>query len=186
MNVLYVGISNPITPMAENIPCKTLIVETSNGTVSNTSEPCQFIITPAKPGKTQIKVYTKTTGRKKLLGERDFRTKRIPEPLATVAGKRTGFISAKFLKVQLGVVARMEGFDFDGQFTINSFTVSITRNKSIVFEKECTGARFDTETTQALQSVKAGDMFICTNIKFTGMGYNNNTLTNSVELTVID
>lgn len=186
MNVLYIGISNPITPMAENIPCKTLIVETSNGTVSNTSEPCQFIITPAKPGKTQIKVYTKTAGGKKLLGERDFRTKRIPEPLATVAGKRTGFISAKFLKVQLGVVARMEGFDFDGQFTINSFTVSITRNKSIVFEKECTGARFDTETTQALQSVKAGDMFICTNIKFTGMGYNNNTLTNSVELTVID
>lgn len=186
MNVLYIGILNPITPMVENVACKDLIVETNNGTLTKADEPCQYQAVPDRPGITNISLYKKVNGHKQLIGTREFRTKRIPDPLASVAGRSGGAVSGRLLKIQIGVVLRIDGFDFAGGFQVNSFKVAVVRNQNVIFEKDCTGARFDDETIRMLQTIKAGDLFNCTNIQFSGMGHNNTLLNQSIELKVID
>lgn len=186
MNVLYIGILNPITPMVENVACKDLIVETSNGTITQSGEPCQYQTMPDRPGTTNISIYRKMNGQKQLVGVREFRTKRIPDPLASIGGKPSGTMSWRILKVQMGVVLYMPNFDFDARFLVNSFKITVVRNQNVIFEKDCTGARFDDETIRMLQTIKAGDLFNCTNIRFSGMGHNNTLLNQSIELKVID
>lgn len=186
MNVLYVGILNPITPMVENIACKDLIVETNNGTLEKGSEPCQYTVMPDKPGLTNISIFLKTANGKKLVGIKEFRTKRVSQPTPYVGARNRGKIKGTLLKAQLGVVLHIDGFDFDAPFKVNSFNIIIERNQSVIFENQCLGARFDAQTLQAIENIKPGDLFTCTSIRFSGMGYNNHELDNSVELLVVD
>lgn len=186
MNVLYIGILNPITPMVENVGCKDLVVETNNGTLTKANEPCQYYAVPDRPGITNVSIYRKMNGQKQLIGTREFRTKKIPDPMASIGGKPSGTMSWRILKVQMGVVLYMPNFDFDARFLVNSFKITVVRNQNVIFEKDCTGARFDDETLRVLQTIKAGDLFNCTNIRFSGMGHNNTLLNQSIELKVID
>lgn len=185
-NVMYVGVYNPITVVVRNTPCKSMLIVVPGCNVTPGSGLCQFNVMPAKPGNTTIKIYTQSKQGDKLIAEQEVRVKRIPDPLASVGGAHCSIIRESVLKTQLGIVLHIDGFDFNGGFEVNSFKVAIVRNRNVIFEKDCLGARFDDETVRMLQTIKAGDLFSCTNIRFSGPGHNNSLLNQSIELKVID
>ncbi len=185
-NIMYVGIYNPITVVVRNTPCTDVLIVVPGCVVTPGDGPCKFNVMPGKPDATQIKIYKQSEQGFKLISEQDIRVKKIPDPYATVGGQSGCMIQEKVLKNSEGIVLHIDGFDFRGGFQVNSFKVAVVRNHNVIFEKDCLGARFDNETIRILQTIKAGDLFSCTNIRFSGVGHNNSLLNQSIELKVID
>ncbi|MBS1773577.1 MAG: hypothetical protein JST82_12020 [Bacteroidetes bacterium] len=185
MNVLYIGVPNPITVVAEGLQCKNVNIAIEGAQIMPGDEPCKFNVVVKEPGIVIAKVYTISKGGNKIIGEIEFRVKRPMLPTARVGGKTCGIITRTELMSQIGVGAYMDNFDFDAPFVVNSFTASIIRNHNTIFEKTNTGAKFNNDILRAIQTIKPGDIFSCADVRVTSTG-NNNALTNSIELTVID
>jgi hypothetical protein len=62
----------------------------------------------------------------------EFRVKRVPKPLASIAGKSEGLITKNELMAEQGVFAEIPDFDFDMKFQVLSFTVSTSKGGFMV------------------------------------------------------
>lgn len=186
MNVLWIAMDNPVTCVVENVSCKNIVLEVDDETtIKNGDAPCTYILIPKKPGSTTVKIFEKTKAGNRLIGEKEFRRKRIAEPSFALAGAVQGRIRKNILLSQLGPLITGDAAHFGFRFTIDEFKVIILRNNNIVFESLCTGAKFSDSIKEGMQKIKHGDKFICEDIKFSGYGYTRQSA-GSIELTVID
>lgn len=78
-NILYVGIPNPLTIVAENCPCNKLVVKTSIGKISGSD--CSYTFLSEQEGKAEITVYRKDGDKLKRIAKSDLRVKSIPPPV---------------------------------------------------------------------------------------------------------
>ena len=85
----------------------------------------------------------------------EFRVKRVPDPIASVAGKIEGLISKNELMAQQGVLANIPDFDFQMKFTVTSFVVS-TSKAGFVVDKSTKGNRFSQEQTDLMKGLNPG------------------------------
>lgn len=162
MNVLYVGIGNPIRAAAENVPNRSLEVTTDNGRIEKDPylPPGRYTIWPEHPGKATISVRQKTRKGLKTIGEMICRVKSIPPPIARLAGKHSGELEQSFLLVQIAPCAYLENFDFDAKFTIVDFTLSVSRHDRIIYSHtvhDDRGARIDAESNDFFHRLKEHD-----------------------------
>lgn len=164
MNVVYVGIPNPMKIVAENRSCDDLVVRTDNGKVERSTEsPCLFYAVPEKPG---IMIFKVSAGKAKeqLLQELRFRAKLIPSPEARVAGKTGGSILRNVMKAQVGITAGLTNFEYDVRFTIDTFTVDISRDGKSVFSEHTKGNRFSEAARNAFNTLQSGDAIVFSGI----------------------
>ena len=91
----------------------------------------------------------------KVIGSMPFRVKRVPDPVASVAGKIEGVISKNELLAQQGVLAKIPDFDFAMNFTVTSFVVS-TSKAGFVVDKPTRGNRFSQEQTDLMKGLNPG------------------------------
>jgi N-acetylmuramoyl-L-alanine amidase len=85
MNVLYVGVDNPLVISTADIAAANLIVSTNNGTVSKVNG--EWIAKPATKGEAIITIADKTSAKKQ---EFLFKVKLVPDPLVTIGGHKGG------------------------------------------------------------------------------------------------
>lgn len=78
MNVLYIGVDNPITVAVPGVPSDQLLVHIDQGSISGSNG--KYTIRVTTPGETTIKVLTVRDDRKLLLSSQTFRVKTIPDP----------------------------------------------------------------------------------------------------------
>ena len=78
MNVLYIGVDNPITVAVPGVPSDQLLVHIDQGSISGSKG--KYTIRVTTPGETTIKVLTVRDDRKVLLSSQTFRVKTIPDP----------------------------------------------------------------------------------------------------------
>ncbi len=165
MNVLYIGVDNPISIALEKYACKDLLIEISQGEIIKFENNfCKYSVKVLKPGKVVIKISDKEN---RTILEQSFRVKRIPDPFATVGGVINGEISKAKLRVQKGVVAYLENFDFDAKFEIISFNFSLFSIRGIFHEKNI-GPVFNSNIISLLHDVENGDAIIIDNILIKG------------------
>ncbi len=140
MNVLYIGVDNPVSVSAPGVPTGSLNVSMSGGSISGSAG--HYTVKVSSVGAAKITV----TGEKGMvLGASDFRVKRIPDPKLQFGGKSGGSTSAANLRGQDRVFAKLEGFDFDARFNVTRFTLLIIkpRQDAIIYSGtsgELTGA----------------------------------------------
>lgn len=163
-NVVYIGIPNPIDVAVEDRRCKDFSVVTDNGKIEAAETACSYTYNPSTVGKAEITVRDKQQG--KVIRKCVFRVKNIPPPVAMLAGKSEGVISRSVLKVQIGLAAVLNGFDFDARFVIDAYTVSIVRNGKSFFVKSCEGARFPQDVLDAFGRTEKGDRLIFAGIRY--------------------
>lgn len=162
MNVLYIAIMNPIQVAVEQHACRDIELSTTNGKLKKTGEPCSYEMYPEKVGLTAIYVRSKKLNR--YIDTFYYRTKDLPQPVIRLAGQHCGVIRRKILAVQLGLVAMLEGFDFDARYVIKSFAMSVVRNGQIIFEGRNEGAAFTGAVTGFLDKILANDTVIFSDI----------------------
>lgn len=169
MNVFYEGIENPVEISVPGIPSENLNVTISTGKITRRGG--GYIVEPA-PGtagrEAVISVSAKVNGTTaRNLGKKNFRIRRIPDPVAKVNNQRDGAIPKALLLAQLGVVADMEDFEFDLQFKVTEFTVAILRNGYLVDAKSNNNL-FTQEQKDMMRSLSRGQRVMIQDIQAMG------------------
>jgi hypothetical protein len=166
MNVLYIGVDNPISIAANNYSCKDLVVEISHGTITqNEDNSCRYTAKVTTPGRVSVNVKNK---KGKLLEEVDFRVKRIPDPKPHI-GTINNYhgTSEKYLKWGQGLIAVLENFDFDINFQIASYTMATCQNGQL-YAAEVMGSLFTDEVKEIINQSVPGNTILFDNIRCYG------------------
>lgn len=117
MNVLYVGVENPMTISGGSVGAEKVRVVFPGGDI-NSSGGGRYIAKPRSPGLSEIQVVADGKTFKF-----PMRLKSLPNPTGFVGGKKFGSVSAAEIKVQGGVIARLEDSDFEAPFRVVSYRI---------------------------------------------------------------
>ena len=166
MNVLYIGVPNPISVSASG---KDITASITGGSLAKDKD--GYIATVNAPGEVTISVNGKTMdGESKKFGEQKFRVKRIPDPKATLGGNvnLANKIQKGTLIGQGGLVPILEGFDFDCKFQVTEYTLIFAPSGQDIVNKVVQGPVIGPDIKGVLQRVKPKDVVIFDNIKARG------------------
>lgn len=169
MNVIYIGVDNPIIVSAAGVSPTDLNVNISGcGATKSGGAGGKFVVRATSPGECSISVSAKTKDGVKPQGPpKKFRVKKIPDPQAKLGGQLCQGIM-NFTKNQLaaigGVGAEIPGFDFDVKFPVQSFLFS-ANVKGILKEFQCNGPGMSSEARSVLMSLNSGGKAFFENIK---------------------
>jgi len=164
MNVLYIGVDNPISVSMSGVPMERIKVSMTNGSINKVGN--EWIASPTSPGVAKITASAEVEG-KTQTGSFDFRVKTVPNPVPKVGGKNTGKIDKATLAAQVAVVAEMENFDFDLKFAVTEFSVSAVV-KGFAQNKPTKGARFTDDQKALINSLTKGSKVYIEDIKAMG------------------
>ena len=160
MNVFYRGLPNPVEVSVPGVAGDALEVRISGDNKIKKQTDGTYVVDPGKVAEAKITVTaTMPDGSKKTLPARDFRVKRIPDPVPSFAGKTPSdrLISKNTLLGAPGVSAKMENFDFDVKVTVKSFSISVSRDGTLV-EKKSNSNRLSSDMSELLKRVGRGNV----------------------------
>lgn len=148
MNVLYMGIDNPIDVSVPNVSPDKIKIRVLNGEyrIGKIKNPKgeyfrgNWLIKPAAVGKNvQVIVTADINGKPMQFAPLDFRVKPIPDPIAVFAGKSTGSVQRATAAAQQGVFAIMPDFDFDLTYRVTGFSI-LFNDRGSDFEESSTSS----------------------------------------------
>ncbi len=164
MNVLYVGVPNPVSVSAPGMAKEKLRLSISGGSISGSAG--KFTATVSSPGTTaKITVSGETSpGKSQVLGVQEFRVKRIPDPKAQFAGKSSGTTASGNIKAQDKVFAKLENFDFDAKFNVTRFSLTIIKPRQDAITISGSGSDLSGPMRAALATITPGSRVVFDNI----------------------
>lgn len=162
MNVVYRGITNPISIAVNN--AKSFKI-TGDG-VSKTKDG-KFIIKPGSGNETKIYVEIITKASKKVVEEHIFRIKGLPTISGTLNGKDSEVILIRNQINEVIISTDFVGFLFDYNpnsefFKVNSFEIKFSNNE--IFK--IIGNKFNKDSLYKISKLKKGDSFEINNINY--------------------
>jgi gliding motility-associated protein GldM len=156
MNVFYVGIPNPVDISVPSVPPNKIRATVQNGSIYKQG-PGQYEVKPNTPGREcLISVRAEVEGKMRSYGTKRFRVKGLPTPVAQVANQSGGDIRKEVLSAQSVVVAEMEDFLFDLEYTVTQYTITTTDRGGYVQSVTKDNNRIDQEARDFLRNVNRG------------------------------
>jgi len=165
MNVFYIGVDNPVAVTAAGVNSNEINVSMS-GAGGGTIKPGggNYIVNVNRPTKKGefANINISAPG---LNESRQFRVKRIPDPVPKLSNSRGGTMSAGEFKAQGGVRPVLEGFDFDAKCAMSGFrAVRIPKRQDPQLAQN-PGGKFGADVAGIVRKAKPGDVFLFDNIK---------------------
>lgn len=118
MNVLYIGVDNPIEISAAGIPSAQINVSMTGGSISKNSDGT-FNAKVTAPGKAVINVSAPG-----ITYSKDYRVKRIPDPVPMLGGTlRGGGVGNGTFKAHSALLPMLLDFDFDAKCNMAGFNL---------------------------------------------------------------
>lgn len=165
MNVLYIGVDNPVSVSVPGYQANQVRPSISQGTITPSGNGVYSVIVNS-PGNADVNVTVTSQGASKSLKGKKFRVKRIPNPTAYVGNSSGPVIKAGVLKASTGIYAKADNFDFDVNFTIKGFEVTYKKARSSNLQiKQNKGPLFGKEVKAIMNQVKPGDRLWIDNIR---------------------
>lgn len=167
MNVLYVGVANPISVAASGGGDDKIAVSISgaggrlektgpgkyNAWVSSITDDC--IITVSVDGKVS--------------GASKFRTRTIPKPIAVVGPYESGAsVPANAFRAQAGVGAGIRDFPFELKYGVTRFVLSADNDEGYIDDAPCQGNTWSGAAQAILSKLKSGRTVTIDDIYATG------------------
>ncbi|MEY3152024.1 MAG: hypothetical protein RLZZ333_621 [Bacteroidota bacterium] len=119
MNVLYIGVDNPLTITA-GAGSEKVSAQFSAGTITKAGG-SKYIVRPAAGSYGDQTVTILVDG--KSVGKVGFRVKQLPNPTAYVGNLRPGAVPSASFKAMGGIIAKLEDSEFDAPFEVVSYRV---------------------------------------------------------------
>lgn len=170
MNVFFKGLDNPFDIGGGAIPKENLELTMTNGKWRKVGD--SYMIQPTdldETGtKTTVSVYATIGGEKRLIGTTPWRVKRVPDPVAQIAGISGGTIRKERLMVEDGVLAVLKDFDFDFKYTVTEFTLEATGPGGYTNPWDSKSNRFTPDQKDQISRLNVGSSIFITNIKAIG------------------
>ena len=163
MNVFYRGVPNPVEVSVPGVAQDKVDVRIDGGHSIKKQPDGSYIVEPSSSSSVREANITVSAelpdGSKKSLPAKNFRVKRIPDPVAFWTGKKPtdkGITKAEVLSFA-PVAARMEGFDFDVKVRVKSFTLRISKDGAFS-DLPSGNNRLTTDQQEALKRVRRGNI----------------------------
>jgi gliding motility-associated protein GldM len=151
MNVLYIGEDNPLTVSGGSVGAEKVSVSFSDGTISKI-EGDKYIAKPTKPG--MAKIVVNSAGK---IAEFPMRVKYLPDPTGFIGTHKGGAISSAEFKAIGGLIAKLEGSEFESPFKVVSYKLAaIGGNISQYQEAVNNGNRWTGSAENIVQKASPG------------------------------
>jgi GldM C-terminal domain len=102
---------------------------------------------------------------KEMKQSKSFRVKRIPDPVAKLGNKQDGEMGNGEFKVQKGLIAWLENFDFEARCDIQGFNLVKVAKREDPVETSNSGGSFNGKAQNLVQSAKPGDTYYFQEVK---------------------
>jgi len=171
MNVLYIGVDNPVGISSPGIPAERIQPSIGNGTLKRDPSGANWIARidnmPKGVNKTTISATAKVDNKDQLLGSMEFRVKRVPTPTAEIAGQSDGQIDKNRLLAAGAIIPNMRDFEFEIYYQVTGYTFGTIVNGDWI-PKNVKGNRFTDEINDIIRNGRRQQKFIFENIKAKG------------------
>ena len=176
MNVMYIGILNPIDVSVPGISPDKIKIKVVNGTFTTdkvkNSKGVNFTgswsVKPNAVGQNvQVIVTADMNGKPMQYPPYEFRVKPLPTPTAVFGGKSIGSIPRATAAAQQGVFAIMPDFDFDLRYQVTGFTV-LYNDKGNDYEEPSTNSNLTQKQKDLIGRLTRGKSLIIKDIKALG------------------
>jgi gliding motility-associated protein GldM len=164
MNVVYIGLENPITVSSGTGDDRTSVTASGGGITLTKKGPGKYIVKATTVGQGTINI---TSGKQNT--PFTLRVKRVPDPLASIGGTIfTQKVSKGTLSAQVGLVAKKPNdFEFDVNFEVVGFDYVYT-SKGEAFPGIASGPVFPEALKNYIKGAKSKDVFTFENVKVKG------------------
>jgi gliding motility-associated protein GldM len=166
MNVFYIGVDNPVEVSAAGVPSGQIQVSAggAGGASIKKNSDGTYTVNVTRP--TQKGEFAKiNVSAPGLNASKDFRVKRIPDPVARLSKKAGGAMGAGEFKAQAGVIADLQNFDFDARCSIKGYrVVRVAKRQDPEFAVN-PGAAYNAKSQSIISKAKPGDTYYFENVK---------------------
>jgi gliding motility-associated protein GldM len=171
MNVLYIGVDNPVSISAPGIPDERIQSSIDHGVLKRDAEGKDWLIRIDKMPKGVNKAYVSASadieGDQLPLGRAEFRVKRVPTPTAEIAGQTDGKIDKNRLLAAAAIIPNMRDFEFEIYYEVTGYTFATILNGDWI-PKNVRGNRFTDEINGIIRNGKRQQKFFFENIQAKG------------------
>ena len=165
MNVLYIGVENPVSVAASG-GAEKLNVGISGGGGSISGSKGHYIAR-VNSVTDDCRITVSVDG--KVAGAQVFRVRTIPDPVATVGGYASGDNVPKgAFSAQTGVGAYIKDFPFELKYSVTSFTVVADTEDGDIIEIPCTGNTWSQQARAQINRLRPNSLITIENIKAIG------------------
>lgn len=161
MNVLYIGVDNPISVAAAGVSTNELRVSASGAGINLRGGNGKYTATVSQPGEANISV----SGGGLTNSRFNFRVKRIPDPVARLSKSSGGGMGSGEFKAQGGVGAFLDNFDFEAVCVIQGFNLVYVPKRQDAVPVVNPGARYNERARELVSRAKPGDIYYFENVK---------------------
>ena len=163
MNVMYVGVDNPLTISAGSAGAEKMHPTFSNGSITHISGD-KYSVKPTTLGPATINVMV--NGKNTPFS---MRCKRLPDPTPTVGGAKGGRIAAATFKAQGGVIAKLMDSEFDASYQVLGYTVGANGgNFGVYRESPNEGPRWNGNAGQIIGQAGPGTSVFFDHVRVKG------------------
>ncbi len=180
MNVLYVGVENPIAVSAAGTNSTQLNVK-AEGTPLTKINSTKFMAKPTTPGKATITV----SGGGLPPSSFEYRIKKIPDPIVKLGKKKGGRISKAEFKAHKGPVPFLENFDFKAECRIQGFELVRVPKKGGDARREVnSGGKYNSRVQSLVNQADFDDTYYFNELKVRCPGDTNSRELNGMIFTI--
>ncbi len=164
MNVIYIGLDNPVSITSPGIADEQIHPSITAGKLTRDGRIWEVRIDKKVPdNQVYISASADINGKTVSLGKTLFRVKRVPDPVAQIAGQTNGSIDRNTFLAAGAIIPNMKDFEFDIYFTVTSYTFATLINGDWI-PKNITGNRFTTEIDDLIRNARPHQKFFFENI----------------------
>jgi len=171
MNVLYIGVDNPVGISSPGIPSDRIQPNIGHGVLKRDAEGSDWTVRinkmPKGVSKTSVSATAKIDGKDQVLGSVEFRVKRVPTPNAEIAGQSDGQMDKNRLLAAGAIIPNMRDFEFEIYYEVTGYTFGTILNGDWI-PKNVRGNRFTDEINNIIRNGRRKQKFIFENIKAKG------------------
>lgn len=177
MNVVYRGLSNPISISLPGVGDKD-IVATAPGLKKVGKG--KYMMRPKAGKSVTINVVGKLSSGKKVKTPKVFRIKDIPAAMASVRGSYGTIRMPKSSLAKVSVGAGLPDFVFDLKLKVQSFKVKVPGQLTVLVN----GGQFSAKAKKRLSKARRGDMIVIYDVKATIVGNSSYQLKKVLPVTI--
>ena len=170
MNVLYIGLDNPISISVAGYSPNDIIASMSGGSLTRSGK--GYIAKVTTAGKATISVSVKVKdGSTRPMGSNEYRVKSVPKPESMFGTLESGSAPAAALLAQNTIRAVLPNFVFEGvNFTVTKYAALYVPKRGNAEAVSGAGAAITQQLKMFITKAKRGDKVLVDEIEAIGPG----------------
>lgn len=168
MEVVYVGIRNPLRVSFTNMNVANINIEATRGRTRKVDS--LYYLQVEREGPLKITVKGRVNGKEVVLHQKQFLAKKLPVPFGLLNGKRGGEMLDRVFKSQEKIEVKSDLFESEGHYFVKEFSLTRLSSDGLIINKspKNVGGTLNSTSKQIVKQAQKGDLYVFNNIIVVG------------------